>query len=241
MKIYSRSEWGARYSDGFGPAPIPAEEVWGHHTVTLAPDLVWIDANGDNVDDDERAAMRELEQIGQDRFGGGISYTWLIMPSGRVYQGHSPWRQGAHTGGRNDIARAIAFVGNYQTNRPTEEQLRSAAELLRYAQTMGWTRYARMNGGHRDLKATACPGDFVYEAIPEINRLAAVPPEEDDMPTADEIAKALMDQEIPNLVTEGEPLTLRSWFAWMHKNVWQAKQAAVSIDKRQAPKEENPS
>lgn len=56
---------------------------------------------------------------------------------------------------------------------------------------------------------------------------------EDDMPTADEIAKALMDEEIPNRVTDGPPLTLRSWLSWMHHNVWQAKQAAVSIDNRQ--------
>jgi hypothetical protein len=87
MKIISRGEWGARYGDGFAPAPLPASEVWLHHSVTVAPDLV-------PPFDDEYVAMRTLERIGQERFGGGISYTWAAMPSGRIYQGHSVGRRG---------------------------------------------------------------------------------------------------------------------------------------------------
>ena len=173
MRIIQRHEWGARHSDGFRDAPLPAREVWLHHSVTLAPDLQWIDADRDGVDDDEERAMRTLEDIGQDRFGGGISYTFLVMPSGRVYEGHSVGRQGAHTGGRNDIARAICLVGNYEANRPTEAQVRAVAELLRYGKAQGWWKEARLAGGHRDLKATACPGRYAYERIAEINALAA--------------------------------------------------------------------
>lgn len=162
--IIPRSAWGARHERGFGPAPLPASEVWLHHSVTAAP-----------ADDPaaERAAMRTLESIGEQRFGRGISYTWLIPPSGRIYDGHGVDRQGAHTGGRNDRARAICFIGNYEANRPTAAQVRSAAWLLRHAKGNGWIRAARLNGGHRDLKATACPGRFAYAVIDDINRLAA--------------------------------------------------------------------
>lgn len=166
MRIISRGAWGARYADGFTAAPLPASEVWLHHSVTPAP-----------ADDltAERAAMRALEDIGQQRFGGGISYTFLVMPSGRVYQGHSVGRQGAHTGGRNDVARAICLVGNYETEAPTERQVDAVAALLRHGHARGWWTQARLAGGHRDAPgaSTACPGRRAYDRIGVINVRAA--------------------------------------------------------------------
>jgi hypothetical protein len=169
VEIISRARWGARHPNGFGFAPLPAAEVWLHHSVTLAPDLVWIDTDRDGVEDDEEKAMRLLEDIGQSRFGGGISYTWLIPPSGRIYEGHSVDRQGSHTVNRNSISRAICFIGNYDISKPTQAQIRSSALLLRDAKAAGWIAHPRLTGGHRDLKSTACPGQYAYQAIPLIN------------------------------------------------------------------------
>lgn len=177
MRIIPRAEWGARYPNGGGSAPLPARECWLHHSVTIAPDLV-------PPFDDDYAAVRALEEIGQQRFGQGISYTWLVTPAGLVFEGHSPDRLGAHTAGRNSIARAICLVGNYDTVAPTTAQLRAVAWLLQQAHTAGWLDERRLDGGHRDLKATACPGAHAYAAISGINRLAAGPPItdlEDDM------------------------------------------------------------
>lgn len=189
--IISRERWGAVHEDGFGSAPLPASQVWLHHSVTLAPDIGWLDADRDGVDDDEERAMRTLEAIGESRFGRGISYTFLIPPSGRIYEGHGVDRQGSHTGGRNDIARAICLIGDYDTHKPTDAQIRSAAWLLQEGKLQGWWTSAQLNGGHRDLKATACPGRYAYLAIADINNQAAGPPimpEEDDM-TADQERK----------------------------------------------------
>lgn len=179
MRIVSRSEWGARYPNGCTSAPLPAAEVWLHHSVTSA-------ANGP-------AIIREIERIGQSRFGCGISYTWLITLDGAIFEGHSVNRQGTHTGGRNDRSRAICFVGNYEEIRPTGAQLRSAGWLLQHARANGWITAARLAGGHRDLTATACPGRHAYAAIPTINQLAGGGPieEGDDMANADEIASVL--------------------------------------------------
>jgi hypothetical protein len=176
MEIISRARWGARYSAGFGPSPLPAKELWLHHSVTIAPDLVWIDADGDGVEDDEERAMRTLEGIGQQRFGGGISYTFAVMPSGRIYEGHGVSRQGAHTGGRNDIARAIVLVGDYSTRGPTDAQKRAVAWLVDHGRRQGWWTVAGLSGGHRQAPnqvATACPGDAALREIPSINRLSA--------------------------------------------------------------------
>lgn len=195
MEIIPRARWGARHDDGAGPAPLPASEVWLHHSAGLWPDLAWIDADGDGVEDDEERAMRTLEDIGEQRFGRGISYTFVVMPSGRAYVGHSVGRLGAHTGGRNGIARAICWAGNYMTNRPTAAQIATTAALLRHGKAQGWWREAKLRGGHRDVLpmtgdsvATACPGDHAYAVIAEINRQAAAAPqgEDDDMFTDDD-------------------------------------------------------
>jgi hypothetical protein len=175
MNIIPRSKWGAQYEDGFGAAPLPAAEVWLHHSVTLAPDLKWLDANRDGVDDDEKAAMRLLEDIGEERFGRGISYTFLIPPSGRIYQGHGISRQGAHTANRNSIARAICLVGDYSDRPPTDKQEESITWLLNHGVEKGWWRVARLKGGHRQAPgaSTECPGDAAFKRISAINALAA--------------------------------------------------------------------
>lgn len=167
MDIIGRDAWGARRDRGFGPAPLPATEVWLHHSVTPAPDVV-------PPFDDDDAAIRALEDIGEQRFGGGISYTFAVTPSGRVYEGHGVDRRGAHTKGHNTVGRAIVLVGDYETAQPTEAQLNAVAALLRHGHAKGWWTSPTLTGGHRDAPgaSTACPGRHAHAAIPTINRLA---------------------------------------------------------------------
>ena len=195
LRIIPRGEWGARYADGGGFAPLPATECWLHHSVTTPP-------NTTAPYDDDIAAIRTLEQIGQDRFGQGMSYTWLITPAGWIFEGHSVGRLGAHTAGRNSRARAICLVGNYEVAGPTQAQILAAAWLLQQGRGRGWLTAARLNGGHRDVSSTACPGRYAYARIGEINQLAAGPPiEEDDMPLTREdllaIATAVWGTQFP--------------------------------------------
>ena len=164
-RIITRAEWGARHDDGAGPAPIPASEIWLHHSTTIAPDL-------EPPFDDDYAAVRQLEQIGEQRFGRGISYSFLVTPVGLVFEGHSIGRKGSHTAGRNSVARAICLIGNYEASRPTEQQLDAVAWLLVHGWLAGWWQPVELTGGHRDVKATACPGRHAYALLPEMNRRA---------------------------------------------------------------------
>jgi hypothetical protein len=193
VNIVSRADWGARHEDGAGPAPLPAEEVWLHHSVTVAPDLV-------PPYDDEDAAMRVLEAIGEAKFGRGVSYTFAVMPSGRVFAGHSPGRLGAHTKGRNSRARAIVLVGNYDRDQPGAAQLEATAALLVHGERQGYWTGNQLAGGHRDVPgaATVCPGRHAHALITFINYRAAaiargatvVHLEEDHMPLTDaDVAK----------------------------------------------------
>lgn len=167
MQIISRSQWGAKYASAYQNrnAPLPARQMWLHHSVTIAPNVI-------PPFDDDYVAIRAIEAVGQDRFGWGMSYTFLITPAGLVFEGHRINGQGSHTGGRNDIARAICLVGNYDLMLPTEIQKLRVAELLVHGYRQGWWHAPYLDGGHRDLKATACPGSHAYAAIGQMNGMA---------------------------------------------------------------------
>ncbi|CAM3298048.1 peptidoglycan recognition family protein [Kibdelosporangium persicum] len=210
-RIILRGEWGAAHDNGSGSAPLPASEMWLHHSVTIAPDVV-------APFDDDYAAVRALEAVGEQRFGRGISYTWAITPSGLIFEGHSVGRLGAHTGGRNSIARAICFIGNYDVQRPTNAQIQAAAWVLQEAQRHGWIRHARLNGGHRDVKATSCPGQHAYAAIGLINSLAAGPPitaitEEDDLSWTENLTFTAPDGKVTTIQA-------RDWVMWTNYAAW---------------------
>jgi hypothetical protein len=172
MQIVTRAQWGARQANGAAAGAVPSREWWLHHTDTIAPDLAFLDANHDGVDDDEAGALRTLERIGQERFHAGISYTWLLPPSGRIYQGHTMDRQGTHTGGHNTRGRAISLIGDYDTHQVSDAQIEAAAQILVTEHRAGRAATHLLDGGHRDLKSTDCPGRFGYAAIPVINARA---------------------------------------------------------------------
>lgn len=175
--VIPRSTWRPKYSNGFRVIGTQewiaaGKELWLHHSVTTPP--------GPNATLEEDCAhMRFLEQIGQTNFGGGISYTWLVFPSGRVFEGHGIDRQGAHTAGRNNRARAICLVGNFEVADLPQKMQNSVAALLR---ELG----ATIDGPHSQVYATACPGKHARPKIPTINTLAlsgaslGTPTEKDD-------------------------------------------------------------
>lgn len=194
------------------------KELWLHHSVTNPP-------GPDATLEQDCAHMREFEAIGHNRYGCGISYTWVVMPSGRVFQGHDVDRQGTHTYGRNNRSRAICLAGNYQVNELPQRMHNAVARLLR---ELG----AILDGGHRDVFATACPGDHAYERIPSINQLASsgapIDPEDDMFSDGDRITiqaiwsvlEALKDgygeRRIPP--NQGEELKqVKHWYEMQHE------------------------
>lgn len=163
--IIDRKDWGATQADGFYNRKVGRLDKWLHHTVTTQ---LSVDASQAT----EASEMRSLERIGQSRFKGGISYTFVVFPSGRIYEGHSIGRVGAHTAGRNTISAGIALAGNYEVNEMTQAQISSIAWLMNEGVRKGWWTENKLDGGHRDTKSTACPGKNAYKRISEINKVA---------------------------------------------------------------------
>src|SRR3990167_1542256 len=139
VDIRSRASWDARRQDGDLDLAGLALEVFIHHSVTaqLSPDAL-VTA--------EEEQMRALEAVGQSRFGTGISYNVVIFPSGRAYRGVSCDRRGTHTGGRNSTVRSICFAGNYETNRPTDAQIATAAAIVAQGRDLWWRQDAPLRG-----------------------------------------------------------------------------------------------
>lgn len=172
-RIYSRAQWGAVFLAGFGDrsANYPLAEDWTHHSVTLH-----LPANATVAQ--EMAQMRVLERIGQQRFGRGISYSFVIFPSGRIYMGLGASRIGAHTGGRNSTSLGVCFAGNYENHKPTAAAEATYAEMLRDFHKAGILRSPRTNGGHRDAPGhqwNACAGRHLQARLAGINAAAARP------------------------------------------------------------------
>lgn len=167
MKIYSRTEWGARHRAGSRAAADPAQRVWLHHTAGRSG------AVSSTVEQDFQL-IRQLEDLGQSRFGAGISYTFIITRSGRIFEGTGPGRVGTHTARQNTASRAICLTGNYQNIKPNQKQLDALIWLLTHGAASGWWAHPQLAGGHRDAPgaATACPGNNLHSLIAEINMRA---------------------------------------------------------------------
>jgi N-acetylmuramoyl-L-alanine amidase len=142
-------------------------------------------------------AMEEehIHYLGWDDLG----YNFVVDRCGTVYEGRAGGVdravRGAHSEGFNAHSVGIAALGNFGAGRPVP-----AAMLRSIAATAAWklapgidplgrvrltsssdeSRFpkgtsVRLNAisGHRDVFETDCPGDALYNALPEIRRTAA--------------------------------------------------------------------
>lgn len=161
--IISRSQWGARYRNGVGSRPIGSLEKYTHHTVTSH-----LTESASRTAEERQ--MRILEDIGQQRFGGGISYSFLIFPSGRIYEGAGVSRISYHSGaGRNTRGAGVAFVGNFEANKLNMKAFRAAVWLLQHGAERGWWGDPAFTEYHQQFRATSCPGRYVINDWSKMN------------------------------------------------------------------------
>lgn len=151
MKVIPRARWKAGPNQA-ALTTIDRSEDFLHHTVGGAPWTKW----------GERKEMRNLQAVARSRGFVDISYSWIVFPSGRIYEGRGKNREGAHTIGHND-SYAIAAAGNYDEAVPTRKMLK-AIHWLRH-------EYLRVGGRplpHSSVYATACPGKYLRAKVNEL-------------------------------------------------------------------------
>ena len=99
----------------------------------------------------------------------GIGYHFVIRKDGTIERGRPEWAIGAHAYGFNSESIGVNLAGNFDEGEPTKEQLNSLVELLQYLCGEYNIEPNKDNlVGHRDLMATACPGESLYKQLPEI-------------------------------------------------------------------------
>lgn len=161
MQIIPRHEWGARAPLG-PPMTLPVGEANLHHSVTA-------------LTADPLADMRAVERIGIDRFGR-FSYSWAYHRPSRSLLCGAGDTIGAHTAGRNSTSLGIVLIGNYDVTPLDDTAVQDLGEALRWLVHTGRLRPDFTLRGHRDHKATACPGKHAYARLPEIRAAANTTP-----------------------------------------------------------------
>lgn len=159
MKIYPRSEWGARYGNGSAGAT-KRSEVIAHTTVTP---LMSVESSFAA----EASVMRGMERFhAVDRGFNGIGYSFCIADSGRVFEGRGWGRNGAHTqSGGNTKGYGIAFIGDGTKRAPSAKAWASFRWLIGIGIEQGYITKGYRLTGHRDWWNKACPGDFIWNMM----------------------------------------------------------------------------
>lgn len=163
-----RSAWGARSDLPRQGHVVPRSQFVGlvvHHTVIVLADY---DRDGyvhGDVDDIKRY-MRSLQTARPD-LGLDVPYSFVVFQGSSefdyvVCEGRGFDRTGAHTAGFNSTRWGLAFGGDFTSVAPTIGMLAGVRWVgAQLEDPIG----AQQTLGHRDTKATACPGDAAYPLL----------------------------------------------------------------------------
>ncbi|TWD82015.1 LGFP repeat-containing protein [Kribbella amoyensis] len=108
-----------------------------------------------------------------------LGYNFLVDRFGRAWEGRYGGMQlpvlGAHTGAYNANSFGVSLIGNYEKTAPSAQMLEATARIVawkldaNYRSPVGTVVLAgtKLNtvSGHRDTKATACPGNDLYSKL----------------------------------------------------------------------------
>jgi hypothetical protein len=174
--VLSRADWGARTDlprRGIIVDPIRRTEVFVHHTVIVDDDQT---RNEFESEEEVIRKMRRLQTVRQQDLGPDVPYSFVAfcMANGDLLlcEGRGLHRSGAHTSGHNRSALGISFQGNYEDiplPQHFDSQLTALGGFLRgLRQQEGFVNLGanrplgREVFGHREVKATACPGRHLF-------------------------------------------------------------------------------
>ncbi len=179
--IYSRQQWGAdekiRGKSSLHYGDVHAGFV--HHTVN---------ANGYTRKEVPGILRSIYAYHVKSRGWSDIGYNYLVDRFGRIWEGRYGGVDravvGAHTLGYNDDSFAASAIGNYQITKPSAAMIQAYATLFAWklslhgvnaASTHQWVtkKWFEAINGHRDAASTLCPGQYLYNKIPTIRKLAA--------------------------------------------------------------------
>jgi len=177
-KLLTREAWGADESyrfDGNVIWPPEYQEVRHviiHHTETP-------------TEQDPLVAIRSIYYYHAVEQGwGDIGYNYLVDRNGTIYEGRYGGQDvvGGHSYEYAYGSSGICIIGNYQDHAESDAAraglVQIAAWAARHLDPLGSEDFHEVPNlpticAHRDVNATACPGDMLYSDVPYIRTLVA--------------------------------------------------------------------
>jgi len=98
----------------------------------------------------------------------GIGYHFDIQKSGTILQTNYLDTLSYHSPGQNTSKIGIVLDGNFDQEEPTVEQLKSLTKLISHLR--GAFLQTLVVEGHKDHRATACPGQHLYKHLEAFNQ-----------------------------------------------------------------------
>lgn len=140
----------------------PVDHIFIHHGATLL---------GDHTETGEARLIRSYQKHHYRKTPpwADIAYNFLVgVESGRVYTGRG-WRNRPGATRRwNRRSYAICIVGDTTLQQISQQAIDSMRALIAQGVTRGHVVPDFTIRGHRDVKATACPGDTAYAALEQM-------------------------------------------------------------------------
>jgi hypothetical protein len=114
---------------------------------------------------------------------GDIGYHYVIAPNGEIYEGRAggDYVVAGHAYCNNIGTIGVALMGNFNEKEPSNEQIASLRNVLLYLAEKyeldltdeDWYHGKKTPNllGHRDLSATSCPGEKMYDLLPYLRRI----------------------------------------------------------------------
>jgi N-acetylmuramoyl-L-alanine amidase len=96
-----------------------------------------------------------------------IAYHYGIDPNGKIFEGRGFGTEGGATRNWNRKSYAFCFLGNFESQQPTEKALAASRRLIEWGISEGWLDSDLKVIGHKETAKTACPGKNLFDRISE--------------------------------------------------------------------------
>ncbi|XP_031626861.1 peptidoglycan-recognition protein SB1-like [Contarinia nasturtii] len=148
LEIVSRDEWGARRAKDVDLINQTVPYVIIHHSYSPL---------SCNSSEECVTAMQRMQRYHQVERAG----------DGKVYEGRGFNVIGAHAPGYNNRSIGICLIGDFgkQDAIPTNEMLQATKDLIQHAVEKQYLSNNYTLFGHKQVRATSCPGEALYNEI----------------------------------------------------------------------------
>lgn len=231
IDVITRAEWGADESlMKWGEAEYaPIQQIIVHHT-----------AGSNNSPLDPAAVVRGIYYFhAVEKDWGDIGYNYLVDQYGNIYEG----RKGglgvvaAHATSNNYGSVGVALIGDYTKEDPGANAIKGLIELTEYVgyqADLDLTAKHNFQGknisvvaGHRDVNSTECPGEKLYEMLPDIAKAAASG--QSDLPAKTYEAKFISQSDVKLAVKTAETKSVVVQYQNTGTAVWLKEREEVSL------------